>query len=431
MRIGIICHASLGGSGRIAGELALELSRRGHRVHLFSRSEPFAARQLRRRVALHPVFESQGDFSPCCDLHMDWPLSEVQALIHLVMQVHHQEGLDLLHFHYALPFAAIVGEIKKRLGPAAPLVIGTVHGTDVSIHGCHPISGPQLAKDLKSLDGLTTVSHSHAALAAQLFSLPELPDVIPNFVNLNRFRPDLSAPPGILAPVSINGRKFRIVHVSNFRALKNPRGLAQIFLGIREKLAAELWLVGHGPEVGWLQSFLQMRGMTQDVHFLGVQHQVGPILAQSDLLLMPSQAESFCLAALEAMACGVPVLATSVGGLPEVVMQGKTGLLFPPEDSVAAVDLAVALLSDPVRHQEMRGAAVSRARSFGQIKVVTAYENYYRRLLLSRRSRSLRFLRTTGHSWSGAAAHLRRSLLQPLGFNQTCPFLHEERHEPL
>jgi N-acetyl-alpha-D-glucosaminyl L-malate synthase BshA len=431
MRIGIICHATLGGSGQIAGELALELSRRGHRLHLFSRFEPFAARRLRRRVALHPVFQSHGEVSPYPDLHLDWSPNEVQALIYQVMQVLHQEGLDLLHFHYALPFAAIVREIRSRLGTAAPLVIGTVHGTDVSIHGYHPISGPQLAKDLKSLDGLTTVSHSHAALAAQLFSLPELPDVIPNFVNPSRFRPGLSVPPGLLAPVSDNGRKFRIVHVSNFRAVKNPRSLAQIFMGIQEKVAAELWLVGHGPEVGWLQSFFQGKGLAQEVRYLGVQRQVGPILAQSDLLLMPSQAESFCLAALEAMACGVPVLATSVGGLPEVVIQGKTGLLFPPEDPMAAVDLAVALLSDPIRHQRMREAAVSRSHNFGQIKVVTAYENYYRRLLLSRRSRRIRPSRATSHSWSGAVTHLKWSPLPPLNFNQACPFLHEEEHESL
>jgi N-acetyl-alpha-D-glucosaminyl L-malate synthase BshA len=269
MRIGIICHATLGGSGQISGELALELSRRGHRVHLFSRSEHFAARRLRQRVALHPAFQSQGEVSPCPDLHMDWSPSEVQALIQQVMRVFHQEGLDLLHFHYALPFAAIIREIKSSLGAAAPLVIGTVHGTDVSIHGYHPISGPQLAKDLKSLDGLTTVSHSHAALAAQIFSLPELPDVIPNFVNLARFRRGLTAPPGLSARVSGNERKFRIVHVSNFRAVKNPRSLAQIFLGIQEKVAAELWLVGHGPEIGWLQSFFQGKGLAQDVRFWG------------------------------------------------------------------------------------------------------------------------------------------------------------------
>ncbi len=431
MRIGIICHATLGGSGQIAGELALELSRRGHRVHLFSRTEPFAAGRLRRRVVLHPIFANQEEVSSCSDFRVDWPPWEAQALVHQVMQVLHQEGLDLLHFHYALPFAAIIREIKHRLGPAAPLVIGTVHGTDVSVHGCHPVTRPQLARDLRSLDGLTTVSCSHAALAAQLFSLPELPDVIPNFVNLARFRPGLSAPPGLLAPGYGKGRKFRIVHVSNFRALKNPRSLARIFLGIQEKVAAELWLVGHGPEAGWLQRFFQVKGLVQDVRFLGVQRQVGPILAQADLLLMPSQAESFCLAALEAMACGVPVLATAVGGLPEVVIHGKTGLLFPPAEPKVAVDMAVALLSNQIQHQAMREAAVSHARNYGQIKVVTVYENYYRRLLLSCRSRVLRPLRTARLSWSGVAVHLKWSPLSPLGSNQTCPFLHEEDHESL
>jgi N-acetyl-alpha-D-glucosaminyl L-malate synthase BshA len=431
MRIGIICHATMGGSGRIAGELALELSRRGHRLHLFSRTEPFAARRLRRRVVLHSVLQSQTEISTFSDLSADWPPWEVQALIHQVIQVVRQEGLDLLHFHYALPFAAIVGEIRSRLGSAVPLLIGTLHGTDVSIHGCHPVRGPQLTKALKSLDGLTTVSCSHAALAARVFSLPELPNVIPNFVNLARFRPGLSAPPSLLASAIGKKKKFRIVHVSNFRAVKNPQTLARIFQGIQEKVAAELWLVGNGPEADWLRRFFDEQGLAQDVRFLGVQRRVEPILAQADLLLMPSRAESFCLAALEAMACGVPVLASSVGGLPEVVIHGKTGLLFPSAEPAAAVDLAVAVLSDPVKHQAMREAAVSRARSYRQTKVVTAYENYYRRLLLTRRNRAFRLLRAAGRSWPGTKAHFRWSSLPPLGLDQTCPFLREEEYESL
>jgi len=406
MNIGIICHANLGGSSRIAGELAIELSRRGHRMHLFSRTEPFAAGRLRHHVALHSIFKSQGKTSLFSDLVVEWPPWEVKALLDQVLRVFEWEGLDLLHFHYALPFAAIVEELKNRLGPAGPLVLGTLHGTDVSIYGCHPTKGPQLAQAIKQLDGLTTVSFSHAILASQIFGLSELPEVIPNFVNLSRFRPDPLTTSRFQSPRAGNRRKFKIVHISNFRAVKNPQGLACIFLGICEKLKAELWLVGHGPETGWLQTFFQEKGLQQSVRFLGPQPEVASILTQCDLLLMPSLAESFCLVALEAMACGVPVLATAVGGLPEVVVHGRNGLLFPPEEPLAAVDLAVQLLSNPIRHRAMREAAVRHAQNYEQNKVVTFYEKYYRKLMFRRLGGCLKTVRAEGRSFSRITAHL-------------------------
>ena len=205
----------------------MELSRREHRVHLFSRTEPFDTGRLRRHVALHPVFKSRGKDSLFSDLAVDWPPWEVESFLDQILRVVEREGLDLLHFHYALPFANIVRELNKRLGPSGPLLIGTLHGTDVSVYGHHPLKGPQLARDLKHLDGLTTVSFSHAVLAAQVFGLSELPKVIPNFVDLSRFRPGSFMTPGLRSQSSGRRRKFRIVHISNFRAVKNPAWLLQ------------------------------------------------------------------------------------------------------------------------------------------------------------------------------------------------------------
>lgn len=400
MNIGIICHANMGGSSRIAGELAIDLSRRGHRVHLFSRTEPFDAMRLRKHVTLHSVC-SRGRDTFFSDLSVDWPPWEVEAFVNQIMVVAELESLDLLHFHYALPFASIVREVNNRLGRASPLVIGTLHGTDVSIYGGHPLKGAQLAQDLKHLDGLTTVSFNHAILAAQILGLSELPVVIPNFVDLTRFRPSPFRIPGCHASSSGKQRNFRIVHISNYRPVKNPRGLAQIFLGILERQEAELWLVGHGPETIWLKTFFQEQGLNHCVRFLGPQRQVATILAQSDLLLMPSLAESFCLAALEALACGVPVLASEVGGLPELVVHGSNGLLFPPAEPFAAVELAVRLLSQPLRHLAMRETAAKSARVYGQSKVITDYEDYYQSLMNRRRRRRFSPIVPTGCGFSG------------------------------
>jgi N-acetyl-alpha-D-glucosaminyl L-malate synthase BshA len=237
-----------------------------------------------------------------------------------------------------------------------------------------------LTQALRRLDGLTTVSYSQARLAANLFNLPAPLQVIPNFIDLSSFQP---APAGQSNGKTRAGRP-RIAHVSNFRPVKDAPGVARIFVEIRRQMEAELWLIGEGPEMDQVQAILRQGGVEQDVRYWGLQHDVGKILAQTDLLLMASQAESFCLAALEAMACGVPVLATRVGGLPEVVLDGKTGYLFPMDEPQMAVRLAVELLSNSAQHRAMRQAAIQRAARFSLDKIVPRYEALYQ-TLLSRR----------------------------------------------
>jgi len=310
-------------------------------------------------------------------LHVHWSEEDYRRLLTQVLECIAVDGLDVLHFHYGVPFAFVAAEVKQRLGWASPLLVGTLHGTDVSTYGRDLAIRPRLAQALRSLDCLTTVSDSHAQLTSELFGLAAPPQIIPNFIDLARFP---AVPAGRL-----NGHggpaRPRIAHVSNFRPVKDTPGMVRIFAGIRQHMEAELWLIGEGPDLDQVKAILRQTGLEQDARFWGLQHDVGPILAQADLLLMTSRAESFCLAALEAMACGLPVLATRVGGLPEVVADGETGCLFPVDQPEVAVDLAIDLLSNPTKHRAMREAALRQAVRFSAHQIVPRYEALYQTLL--------------------------------------------------
>jgi N-acetyl-alpha-D-glucosaminyl L-malate synthase BshA len=254
----------------------------------------------------------------------------------------------------------------------------------VAIYGRDPVKGPPLARALLAMDGLTTVSLSHARLSTEVFGLPFCPEVIPNFVDRSIFHPpipfqeDKKEEEGGKTWKTIGKRKIRITHVSNFRPIKDLQSVVKIFLGIRERIDAELWLIGDGEEMEKTKSLFKQKGIEKDVSFWGLRQNVAPLMAQSDLLLRPSLYESFCLAALEAMACGVPVIASNVGGLPEVVVHGETGILFPLGNHSSAVDLSVNLLSDQRKYKAMKEAAAIHALKFDQKKIVPLYEDYYK-----------------------------------------------------
>jgi len=403
MRIGIICLASFGGSARIATQLAVQLAQRGHRIHLFARTPPFGKQYHAEDVILHTVTtEREADIHPA-RLYTDWPEGDFEIFLSNILNVIAVEGLDVLHFHYAVPFAYLAAEVKHRLGLAAPWLVVTLHGTDVSEYGRDPIKGYHLAQALNEVDMLSTVSESHASLATDVFGLSTPPVVIPNFVDLSIFRP--LQPLASLAdrrgeqriPFPFQEREWRanhrprprIAHVSNFRPVKDPQSMARIFLGIREQIDAELWLIGDGPEMEGVRTILGQSRFEKDVRYWKLQHDVGSLLAQTDLLLMTSFFESFCLAALEAMACGVPVLSSDVGGLAELVVRGETGYLFPVGDQDLAIDLAVNLLSDKKQYRSMSLAAAHHATYFGIESIVPKYEHLYRRHLVSKSNVSL------------------------------------------
>lgn len=374
MRIGVMCHASFGGSARIGTELAIALAGRGHRVHIFTGTPHLGSWDQVPNVVVHIIPPSGEDDIHPATLHTDWSNGDLHSLTSRILGVIATEGLDVLHFHYAVPFAFVAQRLRGVLGESTPLLVGTLHGSDVTQFGEDPIRGPQLAEALRSSDLLTTVSTSHAQLAATVFGLSSPPHVIPNFVDLSRFRPHA----GAYFHRSPRSRP-RIAHVSNFRPVKDPQSMARIFLDIRARMEADLWLIGSGEELAAVRSLLQRSAFADDVVYRGLQRDVAPLLRDVDLLLMTSISESFCLVALEAMGCGVPVLATRVGGLPEVVVHSSTGMLFPLGDHTAATDMAVSLLSNPLRHQAMREAAVRQARHFGVDRIVPAYEALYQR----------------------------------------------------
>ena len=376
LRIGLLCHDSVGGSARVAVELASALAGRGHEIHLFARRPPLGHPDPPPGVTLHALDRRCAPRPVMPHLHTEWSPQEVAALAHRVAAVGRSVGFDVLHFHYAIPFASVVERAGLALGASRPALVGTLHGTDVSVVGRRPRARRELATILPQLDALTSVSHSHAELAVRTFRLPEEPHVIPNFVDVERFRPDGAARPADHRP--------RIVHVSNFRHVKQPLAMARIFCEVRRSQAAELWLVGDGEGMGPVQKLLARAGLMDETELFGLRLDVERVLPKADVLLVTSRAESFCLAALEAAACGLPVVAPRVGGLPETVVDGHTGHLYEPGDEIGAARALTALLADPVAYGRMAAAAVAHAQQLSTAAVVPRYEGFYREVLGSR-----------------------------------------------
>ncbi|MDM8555514.1 N-acetyl-alpha-D-glucosaminyl L-malate synthase BshA [Desulfococcaceae bacterium HSG7] len=368
MNIGLLCHPSCGGSMRIAVELSKALAGYGHNVHVFSNGRPFGGDFKNNDVVFHSIGRKRQKGLHPAELYTDWTSDEVKAfstdLIHSI-RLHR---LDIIHFHYAIPFAYLAMELKRSMGQSSPLLIGTLHGTDVTQCRRDLKKKTRLVHALRFVDGLTTVSDSHAKLSYDILGLAEPPEVIPNFVDLSQFRP--------VSRRNNKPSKPIIAHISNFRPIKNTPGVARIFKEIRASVDAQLWLIGDGPQMGVVEAILD-NGSRRDVKYWGITQDVGPLLNRTDLLLINSHYESFNLAALEAMACGVPVLATKVGGIPEVVRHGETGFLFQKGDIWKAVDFTKRLFATPVFHGAMRKAALKQAEKFEITRILPLYEKFY------------------------------------------------------
>lgn len=371
MRIGLICHAGFGGSAKVAVGLAGQMAEAGHRVHVFCRRNAAFLEELPLAVSAHLV-EGAAPYSRD-RLDLAWPAADLNDLTSLIVDVARTEGLDVLHVHYALPFALAAAGLRTVLGDLCPRLIATLHGTDVSVYGRDPMLGPQLDGALRSLDALTTVSTSHAQLARQVFGWTRPPEVIPNFVDLTRWRPHHAG--------RVRPRRPRIAHVSNFRPVKATESVARVFLTVRHRMASTLWLIGDGADMAAVDEILDDGGVNEDIRHFGLRPDVHRILPRADLLLMTSRSESFCLAALEAQACGVPVVAPRVGGIPEVVDDGVTGDLFDPGDEEAASAAVLSILQDPERAALLAKRGVERAGMFASDKVALRYLALYRRVV--------------------------------------------------
>lgn len=344
MRIAMLCHAGPGGSSRVALRLADALEHRGHWVSVVP-AGPW-------RTMLEPTWDG-------------WRLAQLERRVEAAVR---DNGVEVMHFHYAWPFAHMVRGLKRRLGSAAPLFVGTLHGTDVT----HPPDRAAIDV-LRHTDEWTTVSRPYAALAQERLRLVREPTVIPNFIDAEHF--PRSSDFTERGPV---GRRPRLVHVSNFRPIKDPQGVAEIFAAVRRRQDAELWLIGDGPELPRVMSAIRRTGLERDVRVLGYRADVGRLLAECDVLVMSSLEESFCLAALEAMAAGLAVVGAAVGGFAELAEHGRNAMLYPQGDYVAAAQLVNRLISDhPLRHG-LRRAAAERARAFSVATAVERYEAVYR-----------------------------------------------------
>lgn len=372
MKIGIMCHSTCGGSARIAVESGIELALHGHDVHIFARTPLYFTPDIKIGITTHTVYESRFENEHPSFILKEWPDDEYDSFIELVISVIEKTGIDILHAHYALPFAFLAGKIRQKLGRGAPAMVATLHGTDVLRLADETDKSRAFSQDLAMFDALTTVSSGHAHLFATLSQQSRDIEIIPNFVDLCRFRP---------ADLPVKGSKPVFCHVSNFRSVKDIAGTIEIFARISEKIDAELLLIGDGEELNLAQELVRQKNLQKKVTFFWLVQDVSHILRNADFLIISSMYESFCIAALEAMACGVPVIAPRVGGLPEVIIHEKTGFLFVPGDYAAGADYAVQLLSETEQYTQISRNAADHAGKFDRREIVKLYEKLYYKLI--------------------------------------------------
>ena len=374
MNVGIVCYPSVGGSGVIATELGKALARRGHQVQIISTETPFRLGEYQEGLCFHQVT------TPTYPLFRE--PQYLLSLANTIVQVARDVSLDIVHAHYAVPHAtaAFLAQqvIASSAGRAVPRVITTLHGTDITLIGSDPSYSEIVAFSIERSDAVTAVSQSlRLATIADLGVTREV-RVIPNFLDCSVYRRvDATA---LRRRFSGNDPETKIVtHISNFRPVKRIDAVIDIFDRVRRRVPARLLLVGDGPELATAHRLARARGITGLIDALGAQEEVVPLLSASDLFLLPSSQESFGLAALEAMACEVPVIASRQGGVPEVVEDGVSGFLHPTEDHEAMAQSAVELLSDPIRHAQVGRAARQRViERFCTEKIVPMYEACYR-----------------------------------------------------
>jgi N-acetyl-alpha-D-glucosaminyl L-malate synthase BshA len=373
VRIGITCYPTYGGSGAVATELGIQLADRGHEVHFISYAQPFRLGHFRERVFFHEV-EME-----------DYPLFEHPpyslALAVAIDDTARKERLDLVHVHYAIPHATSAWVAREMMAHERDLpIVTTLHGTDITLVGLHPSFRSITRFSILRSQGLTAVSQYLKDETVRDFEVPgERIEVVPNFIDTEVWRPGKE--PCHRAALAPGGEKI-VMHISNFRPVKRVEDVVEIFARIAERVPARLVFVGDGPERPRALDRAEELGVRPHVLFLGKHASVDELLACADVLLLPSENESFGLAALEAMASGAPVIASLVGGLPEVVEHGESGFLYPPGcvDDMAAA--AIELLSDPELHARMAAAGRRIAiERFSAASVVPRYEAIYERLL--------------------------------------------------
>jgi L-malate glycosyltransferase len=376
MRIGIVCYASVGGSGIVATELATSLAARGYHIHLLSSDIPFRLREQSKDVEFHRVE------TPAYPLFRE--PQYVLSLSNSIVRVAREHALDIVHAHYAVPHAAAAYLAKQILaagGGPVPRIITTLHGTDITLVGSDPSYSETVAFCIDQSDGVTAVSQSLKEDTYRYLSIRSSIEVIPNFLDCDRYapRPDPAIRERYCPADRYDGL---IVHISNFRPVKRLDAVLEVFRQVHARKRVKLLLVGDGPERARAAQLAAEIGVAEDVEILGEQIDVRQVLSVADVFLLPSAQESFGLAAAEAMACGTPVVASRVGGLPEVIADGETGFLRAPDDLAGMAGSAIALLEDPdLRQRIIRAARAAVVENFCDRRIVPMYERLYERLV--------------------------------------------------
>jgi L-malate glycosyltransferase len=376
MKIGITCYPTYGGSGVVATELGLELAQRGHNVHFISYSQPIRLTTPQPNICFHEVEVSRYPL-------FEYPPYDL-ALATRMAEVAENYDLDLLHVHYAIPHS-VSAMLARQMLAASPgkrwlPFVTTLHGTDITLVGADRSYLPITRFSIEQSDGVTSISKYLQERTVKEFDIQRPIEVIPNFVNCDIYRRDPLVDTERKKYVT-NGEKI-LVHLSNFRPVKRIPDVVEIFDRVNKKIPSRLLMMGDGPERPAAERLARKKGISDRVVFLGKVDDVPKKLGVADLMLLPSELESFGLAALEGMACEVPSIATNVGGLPEVIDHEKTGFLAPVGDVDMMARCAIEILSDENRLREMSKLARYEAQArFCTTRIIPQYEDFYRKVL--------------------------------------------------
>jgi N-acetyl-alpha-D-glucosaminyl L-malate synthase BshA len=371
MKIGIVCYPTFGGSGVVATELGKGLAKKGHQVHFITYSQPARLDFFNENIFYHEVNIASYPL-------FQYPPYE-SALAGKMVDVVRYEKLDLLHVHYAIPHATsafLAKQILKCHGINIP-VITTLHGTDITIVGKDASLAPVVTFSINESDGVTTVSEDLRKDTYEAFEIRKEIEVIPNFVDLERFK---KQPKEHFKRIICPNDEKLLVHTSNFRKVKRIEDIIKVFAKLKKQIPSKLLLVGDGPERGPMEQLSRDMNLGEDVRFVGKLDAIEEVLSVADLFLMPSEKESFGLAALEAMACEVPVISSNTGGLPELNVQGITGYLSNVGDVDDMVKNALYILQDE-NLPTFKANALARAKEFDIIHIVPMYERHYEKIL--------------------------------------------------
>lgn len=368
MKIGIVCYPTFGGSGVVATELGLELSKRGHEIHFITYNQPVRLELLSNNVHYHEVNVPE------------YPLFHYQpyelALSSKLVDMVKLHKIEILHVHYAIPHAYAAYMAKKMLqeeGIYVPIVT-TLHGTDITLVGSHPFYKPAVAFSINKSDAVTAVSKSLKDDTIRLFNIKNDIYVVPNFIDLDKYNHGFTdCQRGMMA----NDDEKIITHISNLRPVKRTQDVIKVFYNIQKEMPAKLMLVGEGPEREKIEYQCKELGILDKVIFFGKSNEIDKILCFSDLFLLPSQTESFGLAALEAMASGVPVISSNTGGIPEVNIHGKSGYLSNVGDVDDMTKNALLILKNSNLLKSFKSHARAQSLNFDLHKIVPQYEAIY------------------------------------------------------